>query len=472
MPVKRILLYSYEKINSNVLFFLNKISEYVDKIIFINSKPIDEICTEVYSSIENAIKENNCYEEYIIANDLFYGPFSNLKDVFTKMSLYTVWSIDPRFYKYKSFVVFSRNSISSNDDKVNYLSSNIIDIDTNIIDLNIPFLHKSYFHKEEYSFFSEKLRRVYDYLSNNSDFDFDIIIEDLINSKNCKNVNSIFSMNYVIPSLYAENAKYLSKKIALIVYLYAEELIGYISSYVKNIPESTDIYIVTTKEDIIKKVDLALCNISNYIEYRMQVNRGRDNVALLVTCRDLFEKYDYIGFVHSKQSKQNKITSKEFRNHCFNSLLYNKQYVNNLLNKFEENRYLGLLIPYPPEFEPYSTIGNEWLNNYENAQNIVRLRLGKNINLQKNDVICAFGNMFWIKTQACKSLLEMNFKIDDFPNEPLTQNDGLLTHSIERIIPSLVKQDGFYTSYAIPDIEASIYINTLMDSIKKLKRSM
>ena len=472
MPVKRILLYSYEKINSNVLFFLNKISEYVDKIIFINSKPIDGICTEVHSSIESAIQDNSSYDEYIIANDLFYGPFSNIKEVFTKMSSYTVWSIDPRFYNYKSFVVFSRNSINSNDDKVNYLSSNIIDIDTNIIDLNIPFLHKSYFYKEEYSFFSEKLRRIYDYLKNSSDYDFDIIIEDIINSRNCKNVNSIFSMNYVLSSEYAEKSQYLSKKIALIVYIYAEELIGYISYYLKNIPESIDIYIVTTKEDIIKKFGTVLCDISNYIEYRIQVNRGRDNVALLVTCRDLFEKYDYIGFVHSKQSKQNKITAKEFRNHCFNSLLYNRQYVNNLLNKFEENKYLGLLIPYPPEFEPYSTIGNEWLNNYENAQNIVRLRLGKNINLEKNDVICAFGNMFWVKTQACKSILEMNFKIDDFPIEPLDKCDGLLTHSIERIMPSLVQRDGFFTSYVIPDIEASMYINTLMDSIKKLKRSM
>ena len=110
------------------------------------------------------------------------------------------------------------------------------------------------------------------------------------------------------------------------------------------------------------------------------------------------------------------------------------------------------------KYRIYEDSFNEWMKSLEN--------------LEKNDVICAFGNMFWVKTQACKSILEMNFKIDDFPIEPLDKCDGLLTHSIERIMPSLVQRDGFFTSYVIPDIEASMYINTLMDSIKKLKRSM
>lgn len=471
MSKKRILVYTYKKYDSNVLFFINKMEHYVDKIVLFDCEKIENLNYDIYANFEDAIDNNKGFDEYILANDLFYGPFYDLDKLFEKMSYSSFWSINQRFFDYKSFVVFSKEDYEKEKNKVDFFSNEVVDVDRAIIEDRCPFLHKSYFYKNEHILFFEKLRRIFDFLKSSSFYNRDIILENLIKSDSCKTINSSLAMNYVISSTEKEKSLYSQKKVAVVMYIYLESLVEFLYQYASNLPKNIDIYVVTTSNSVLKKIELMYKQLHNYIECRIQINRGRDNTALFVTSRDLFEKYDYLCFVHSKESQQNKITGSEFRNHCLDSLLYNHNYVNNLLNKFEENKLLGLVVPYPPEFEPYCTVGNEWLNNYENAQEVVKTKINEDIFLPENDVVCAFGNMYWLRTDAFKTLLKANFTFDDFPEEPLPQYDGLLTHSIERIIPSVVAYDGFYTSYVIPDVKAPIYINTLMNSIKKLKNS-
>ena len=44
------------------------------------------------------------------------------------------------------------------------------------------------------------------------------------------------------------------------------------------------------------------------------------------------------------------------------------------------------------------------------------------------------GTMFWARTCALTPLIDVNFKWDDYPQEPLPY-DGTLLHTIERLLP-------------------------------------
>lgn len=472
--MKRILIYDVSEITKNNLYFINKLSIYVQKIAIVSQTSIqlpkccitNDCVIEQYSSSEEALNLNKNFDEYIIANDTFYGPFFDIEELFKKMKNYSKWSIDKLFYDNKSFIVYKKNAF---DDKVKFAYEQYIDFDYNISNYHLPFLHKFFFSKTQYNFINLKIKRVFEYIKEHSKYDEQIIYEDLEKTKQYSLINKTLIKNYIISSNYEEPKLYFAKKIAGILYIYSENLIDYCYKYALNFPERTDLYIVTTSEKVLEKIKIRFSDVPNKIIYRTQQNRGRDNTALLVTCKDVINKYDYVCFVHSKESKHNKITSHEFRNHCFNSLLYNKNYVNNLINKFEENEKLGLLIPFPPEFEPYCTIGNEWLNNFDNAKNFIKDRNRTEIELNKIDVICAFGDMFWFRAKSLKTLLSMNITFNDFEEEPISKVDGLLGHAIERLIPTLANYDGYYSAYTIPEREAGFYIDTLMYSLKNTK---
>ena len=466
---KRILIYTAEKYSLNVQFFLGKMKKYVQKIVFFGSnqdfleyKDIENF----YASIEDAINDNKDFDEYIIANDMFYGPFFDMELIFKKMEKVSFWSIDDVFFKNKSFLVFKKDNLDTNPI---YCFSNPFDFDINILKNRLPFLHNNFLKQGAYDFCNLKLKNIYSYLKQNKEYDFDIILQDFISRNDYKLFNEAFCADYILSTSTLNDKVKNKSKSAVVMYIYPENLIDYCYEYALNIPKEIDICIVTTELLIQEKIKKIFKNIKNKIIYRNQQNRGRDNTALLVTCKDLFCKYDYMCFVHAKESNQNKITNNEFRNHCFDSLLYNSIYIKNIISEFKKNKKLGIISPYPPEFAPYRVIGNEWLHNYDNAVEFVKSRLNIDFDLSKDNILFAFGNMFWFRTAAMTTLLSSNLSFEDFPMEPLDKVDGMLTHTIERIVPTLAKNDGYYSVYSLPDVKASSYINVLITSLKETK---
>ena len=61
-----------------------------------------------------------------------------------------------------------------------------------------------------------------------------------------------------------------------------------------------------------------------------------------------------------------------------------------------------------------------------------------------------FGGMFWVKTKALKTLTSYDWKCEDFPSEPFPTDDGLLPHSIERLISILAQRDGYFIGHIAP----------------------
>lgn len=81
----------------------------------------------------------------------------------------------------------------------------------------------------------------------------------------------------------------------------------------------------------------------------------------------------------------------------------------------------------------------------------------------ETNVIAPMGGMFWGRCEAFKLFLSKEFKFEDFPPEPLSKSDGLLTHILERVISILIQQSGYYIQRVCPDFYAQIYLNELYD---------
>ena len=88
---------------------------------------------------------------------------------------------------------------------------------------------------------------------------------------------------------------------AVIAHLVYDDMFERYGHYLKNIPAETDIIITTNtpeKEARLKELYGDIASV------RLVTNRGRDMSALLVGCRDILMKYEFLCFVHDKKSSQ------------------------------------------------------------------------------------------------------------------------------------------------------------------------
>jgi rhamnosyltransferase len=179
-------------------------------------------------------------------------------------------------------------------------------------------------------------------------------------------------------------------------------------------------------------------------------------------------QYDFLCFVHDKGQNETipyDTASIAFRNLLWENMLGSvwnenttgqwteasctesaatENYIENILHCMEENPHLGLLVPPKPYHSIFFVSGSlSWTRNYHRTKELAE-KLGIPCRMQEEKRPIALGNTFWCKTQALKMLFEHPFAYEDFPPEPL-QTDGTISHAVERILPYVAQQEGYYT---------------------------
>ena len=303
-------------------------------------------------------------------------------------------------------------------------------------------------------------KNLLEFLNKEKIYDINLIWDDLLEKHNLSQLNDSLHLNFILPESVRKTTLMGKSKSAVIFYIYPIDLIEYCYQYAKNIPEDMDVFVVNTAMEVQKECKKYFSKLPNKVEFRLQKNRGRDNTALFITCKDLVEKYNYICFLHAKKSPyfNSEITSDDFRNHCFNSLLISKNYIYNIISAFDENPRLGILGPIQMNTGRICIIGKEWTKNYEESKKFLK----KHLNIEKEldpHVVFPIGGMYWFRTEALKKLFAYQWKFEDFPEEPLPQSDGLLTHVLERVIGIFAQQEGYYTTWVLSDKYAENYLN-------------
>ncbi|MDH3349587.1 MAG: glycosyltransferase [Desulfobulbaceae bacterium] len=183
------------------------------------------------------------------------------------------------------------------------------------------------------------------------------------------------------------------------------------------------------------------------VEIRVVPNRGRDIGPLLTEFNQtIMEKYQIIGHIHTKKSKDVKDAAmgKIWFNFLLKNLLgENFSMGSTILNRLTNDEKLGLVFPDDPHI-------CGWTKNKVIAQELAP-QLGIR-NLPDRFFDFPLGTMFWAKTKAMEPLFKKSFKWEDYPEEPIPY-DGTILHAIERLIPSMVKNAGYQEAHTyVPGI--------------------
>ncbi|MEI2283285.1 rhamnan synthesis F family protein [Paenibacillus polysaccharolyticus] len=319
----------------------------------------------------------------------------------------------------------------------------------------------------------EQTMEAYEYIQANLPYDTSMIWDNILRTNNQADIKNAMNHNFILSSK-SSNGNSHTSKVALVLHIYFEDKISYCLNYAKSMPPETDVYVTTgseaNKKLILEEFKTLKCSKLEVIVIK---NRGRDVSSLLVGVRQYLMNYDYVCFAHDKKTKQLHpyVKGESFSYKCFENTLKNSHFVNNIIETFNENPRLGILSPPPPNHADfYFTIGNEWSINLDNTK-----KLSEKLNLTVDMVghkepISPLGTMFWFRPQAMKTLLEYEWKYEDFPEEP-NNVDGTMLHAIERIYPYISQQEGYFPAWVMADTFARIETTNLYYMLRQINRA-
>lgn len=215
--------------------------------------------------------------------------------------------------------------------------------------------------------------------------------------------------------------------LAVICHMFYVDMLGEIARYLFNIPFQFDLYITTdtqAKQAMIEKF------FSQWrrgkVEIRIAQNRGRDIAPKLITCRDVYDNYEFILHIHTKKSPHHGALS-GWRFYLLENLLGSTEVVKSIFEAFRCAPELGMIAP--QHFEGVRNTAG-WGRNFKIAHKFAQ-RMG--IQISRNDPIdFPSGSMFWARSAAIRPLLDCNISFDEFPPEA-GQLDKTLGHAIERL---------------------------------------
>ena len=316
-----------------------------------------------------------------------------------------------------------------------------------------------------------------EYIKEKTSYDVNMIWDNILRCYNMSEIKDCLHLNYVLPEIATTRTEkekaYTKKKIALVFHSYFSDLNESTFHYVDSMPKESDIYITT---DTVEKKCLLEEMFSNHNFNKLEVilieNRGRDVSALLVATKQFILDYDYVCFAHDKKVSQLKLGSAgaSFAYLCLENTLGTAGYVQNIIDLFEHNPRLGIIMPPPPYHgEYFMTLSGGWGPNFNITKSLYD-KLKLNVPMTKDTkAVAPLGTMFWFRPQGMKKLFDCDWEYSDFPEEP-NKVDGTLLHAVERIYAYVEQDAGYYAAWCFSDKLASLQItnyNYMLSGIVK-----
>jgi len=312
--------------------------------------------------------------------------------------------------------------------------------------------------------------RLIEYLEQHTSYDPALIWENLLRTENMADIKNALKLNYILP-LHCAPQRKCRRKVALAMHIYLDELIEYCYRYALSMPEESDIYISSGSRETCNKIKNVFENGPwNQVRVIQIENRGRDIGGLLMGSGPYLSQYDYVCVMHDKKVTQLDYASKgyAFSERCYHNLLGSAELVENILDLFERNPFLGLLCPPPPNHaDYYLTFGCEWGPNFEVTKQLAeKLKIFVSIK-QDKEPVAPLGGMFWCRAAALDKLFSFGWKSEDFPKEP-SNMDGTILHAVERIFPFVAQDAGYYSAWGLSDEYMRLEWNNLSYMLREV----
>jgi lipopolysaccharide biosynthesis protein len=230
-----------------------------------------------------------------------------------------------------------------------------------------------------------------------------------------------------------------AQQIALTAHVFYKEFASEFISALRSISQVSKVYISTPSEQIKEQLDSFLSSSRYQYDVRVTPNRGRNFGPLLVEfSKELLKEKSFIH-VHSKKSLHSPDFAADWLSRN-TKLLLSESGIQRIRALTQSDPQIGLAFVDASDLL-YGT-NFRWGRSLSIAQEIFAKSRGFEKIKWSGRLSFPAGGMFWVKTEAIRPLLEIEWSYEMFPVEE-GQMDGTLQHAIERVIGQLPISNGF-----------------------------
>lgn len=267
----------------------------------------------------------------------------------------------------------------------------------------------------------EIARKTLDHINKNTDYDADLIIEDMIHHMEPKEMQMALHLNYI--SSVVEHRE-IKKKVGMIVYLqdkdYAEKCIEYVSM----LPAYVGLCIITKRKDILCLLERN--GLKKYVVTVDHKNKSLKNtIAQFNYCCILLDRMNSLKFNYYS-------VKQSFLDLIWENLICDERHIEYIINLFENEHRLGLLAPPEPYFSTFFTM-SEVLE-------------------KKNENLFTTHSAFWVRNEAAGEFWEnsLDEKTDEY-------GEWRTEIPLGKTLAQTVKRNGCYCGVIMTEEYASLY---------------
>ena len=261
---------------------------------------------------------------------------------------------------------------------------------------NFPFLKKQQIaYNTLAQQTQENLSQAIRYIDKNTDYDVNLIWENLIRTMHMSDLQRSLCLQYIIPS--AENAPKGKGSIAIVIFAEHREAAEYVLEYIDNLEAEFPVQIISENKEILE----AYCSHA----------RNKEGMSWKQRC-DLasLSWYDLVCVLHDADVTSDVKPSYEGKA-CFyciwENLLKDRSHILGIAEKFEQEEKLGFLAPPQPNFgDHFEELGLGWNEKYEEVKEIAG-RLGLRCPVYEDYPPFRITDSFWIRGNILKCLNEI-----------------------------------------------------------------
>lgn len=343
---------------------------------------------------------------------------------------------------------------------------------TMLKDYHSPIVKKDCFKENSYVYTDKnELFSAIRYIDKNYEYNTDFIWDDILQRNNIADVIDNMQLTFIACDIPVKIDKSIYADCAVIFHITYEHLVDVAMEYLKNIPEEIDLYITYKGETCGNALIKALRTVGKKnFEMRQACERGRDFAALLITCKDVLEKYKYVCFAHNNKTRNDLgpyMIGRTYMQEWVGDVLGSRNQIDQILKLLTENHKLGLLIP-PVCYSGgvFNSLNAPWFAEYEITKRLGE-RLKLNVEITKDKYVYGQGSTFWCKTEALKKFFSAGWQEDDFPQEPVRVHSEI-GHAMERIFTYVAQDAGFYSEIVETEESARKRISNYRTIIREI----
>ncbi len=264
---------------------------------------------------------------------------------------------------------------------------------------NYPFLKK-----QQMSFYTldrqtqENHRLALCYIEHNTDYDVDLIWENILRTMNIADLQRNLNLQYIVKEKKGFGER--RRSLALAVFVRYEKSGEYLQDYLKRLRRDMEIVVFSKEEGL----------LADYRRYGYECRLFNREEAGKILKK--FGSYDFVGIIHDTDMTSDKRPSYIGKSQFYSigeNLIKSGGYVRGILELFEQEPRLGLLASPQPNFADFfGEIGKGWDERFAGSKEALD-RLGITVPVSEMKPPFTVFDNFWIRG----NILEQIFSISE-----------------------------------------------------------